>query len=466
MLDLLSSLSGARVLVIGDVMLDRYIEGAVNRISPEAPVPVLNVSHETSAPGGAANVAANLAALGAHAILVSVVGADPAGHELRAMMKRYTRIESMLLVDPERTTTVKTRCIAGQHILRIDSEKVEQISDDAARWVVQWAQEQTGKYDAVVFSDYAKGVLVGPHPFRYQAALDLAPPVIVDPKDTDYSRYGRVDLITPNAAELAAATGMRTDTFDEILVAATAGGFVGKILVTRGAQGMVLVDEYGHMTDIPANPVSIADITGAGDTVVAVMGACAAVGADWEQAARLANVAARVVVQKIGTTVARPDEIRAEIERIPWLASEESVADKVARWRREGQSIGFTNGCFDLLHAGHIHLLREARKQCDRLVVAVNTDDSISGIKGDGRPVENVRDRADKLAPYADQVCVFPHATPESMVRQIRPDVLFKGAEYELCAIAGAEHAGRVVLIPMMEGKGTTDTIEKIKGDA
>ncbi len=472
------SLRRASVLVVGDAMLDRYVYGTVRRISPEAPVPVLAVEREVAMPGGAGNVVRNLTALGAAVAFVSVVGDDQAGSDLTGLIGGQPGVEPWLLVQGGRHTTTKTRFIAtGQHMLRADQEVAQPIHPRLADRMVKIAGDAVAATTVLVLSDYGKGVLDGGTAKRLiDSAHAAGRPVVVDPKGRDYSRYAGADIITPNRAELAEATGMPVDSEEAILAAMRVlkqtHGF-GAVLVTRSEDGMTLLEDSG-VHHFPAEAEEVHDVSGAGDTVVSTLSAGLAAGLALPVAARLANIAAGIVVGKVGTAVAREEELLEALtpERgaLRKVMNRSAALEQVERWRRRGWRIGFTNGCFDLLHPGHVHLLEQARSWCDRLVVGLNTDASVKRLKGPARPIQSEAARAAVLASLATVDCVtlFDEDTPVELIRELRPDVLVKGADYTVEQVVGGnivlDYGGQVKLAALLPGNSTTATVARIKG--
>ena len=471
-------LSRTSVLVIGDVMLDRYAYGEVTRISPEAPVPILTVERETAMPGGAGNVVRNLTALNCAVAFIGVVGDDQAGSDLTGLVGGQPGVEPWLLVQSGRATTVKTRYIAnGQHVLRADNEDARPIPDKLAERLLRIARDGMAATSITVLSDYKKGMLVGPVARQLiDAAHNAGRRVIVDPKGPDYSRYAGADIITPNRRELSEATGMPVDSEAAIVDAAAAlrrAYRFGAVLVTRSEDGMTLLDQAGTH-HFPAEAKEVFDVSGAGDTVVATLAAGLAGGLALPVAARLANVAAGVVVGKIGTAIAREAELLAAISpqggALRKVVTRETAAEQVERWRRKNYRTGFTNGCFDLLHPGHVHLLEEARGACDRLVVGLNSDASVRRLKGPARPVQPEAARAAVLASLAavDLVCVFDEDTPLELLKAIRPELLVKGADYAIQDVVGADlvagWGGKVMLAQLLAGHSTTATVARLRG--
>jgi D-beta-D-heptose 7-phosphate kinase/D-beta-D-heptose 1-phosphate adenosyltransferase len=472
------ALKRASVLVVGDAMLDRYVYGAVRRISPEAPVPVLAVEREVAMPGGAGNVVRNLTAVGAAVAFVSVVGDDQAGSDLTGLIGGQPGVEPWLLVQGGRHTTTKTRFIAnGQHMLRADQEVVQGIHPRLADRMVKIAADAVAATTVLVLSDYGKGVLDGATARRLiDAAHAAGRRVVVDPKGRDYARYAGADIVTPNRGELAEATGLAVDTEEGILAAMralqAAHGF-GAVLVTRSEDGMTLLDGE-RMHHFPAEAAEVHDVSGAGDTVVATLAAALAAGVALPVAARVANIAAGIVVGKVGTAVAREEELLEALtpERgaLRKVMSRAAAQEQVERWHRRGWRVGFTNGCFDLLHPGHVHLLEQARSWCDRLVVGLNADASVKRLKGAARPIQAEAARAAVLASLATVDCVtlFDEDTPAELIRALRPDVLVKGADYTVEQVVGGDvvldYGGQVRLAELLPGNSTTATVARIRG--
>ncbi len=464
------------VLVVGDVMLDRYVYGQVERISPEAPVPILAIDRELAIPGGAGNVVRNLTALGAAVAFISVVGDDQAGSDLTALIGGQPNIEPWLLVQGGRITTLKTRYLsAGQQLLRADREETSPVQPRLAERLLRIARDAMAATSITVLSDYQKGLMTGELPtLLIAAAREAGRPIIVDPKGPDYARYAGADVVMPNRTDLAEATGMRVDTEAAIVAAATAlrqrHGF-GAVLVTRGNDGMTLLDNSGAL-HFPAEAAEVFDIAGAGDTVAATLAAGLAARLDLPVAVRLANIAAGIVVGKVGTAVAREADLVAALSPLGGtlrkIASREAAIEHVQRWHHKGWRVGFTNGCFDLLHPGHLRLLEEAREACDRLVVGLNSDAGVRRLKGAGRPVQPEAARAAMLASLAsvDLVTVFDEDTPEAVITALHPDLLVKGANYALDQVIGGDlvrgWGGRVVLVDLVTGHSTTATVERI----
>jgi D-beta-D-heptose 7-phosphate kinase/D-beta-D-heptose 1-phosphate adenosyltransferase len=479
----LAALSEQTVLCIGDLMLDEFVYGDVTRISPEAPTPVIAVKRSELMVGGAGNVARNLVALGTRCIFVGVVGDDQAGNALTEAFTAHPLIEFHLVVDAKRQTTRKVRFVSehhSTHLLRADWEAGSVVDSGSEDALLGHAIKAMPRVGAVVLSDYAKGALT---PRVIGAVIGAAnkagKPVVVDPKGRDYSIYRGATLITPNRQELADVTRSAARSDDEIVIAAAAlRGAVDAqaVLVTRSEEGMTLVGE-GVPIHVPAYPVRVRDVSGAGDTVVAVISAMLAMGADFESAMRAANAAGAVVVGKRGTATLSVAELRSRILPASTLAPEEKIVfdwtlldEHLAEWRKSGLRIGFTNGCFDLLHPGHVRLLAGARAACDRLVLGLNGDASVTRLKGPGRPVQPVQARAEVLAALeaVDLVVVFDEDTPEKLIARVKPSVLVKGSDYTREQVVGREIVeaigGQIVLIDLVPGHSTTAMVERTRG--
>jgi D-beta-D-heptose 7-phosphate kinase/D-beta-D-heptose 1-phosphate adenosyltransferase len=474
----IEAFSRSTVLCVGDLMLDRFVYGGVTRISPEAPIPVIRVEDERAMLGGAGNVVHNLVTLGARCTFVSVIGADPEGHELAAMVGAEGGVEAYLLTEPDRPSTVKTRYIAGgQQLLRADRETDRPLSEAVANDLTRAACDAVDACDAVILSDYGKGVISDSLAAALiERARAAGKPVVVDPKGTDFGCYRGASVVTPNRHELAAASGMATASDDDVVAAARklideCG--VEAILVTRGQDGMSLVTA-GDANHVSALAREVFDVSGAGDTVVAVFAAAIGAGVPRLDAVALANVAAGIVVGRLGTAAVFGAELLSALHTSDVLSSDAKVApaalalDKVSQWRQRGERIAFTNGCFDLLHPGHLSLLRQAAAQADRLVVGLNSDASAGRLKGPDRPVQGEAARALVLASLeaVDLVVIFDDDTPLALIEALRPEILVKGADYKLENVVGAElvqgYGGAVVLAKLEPGFSTTETIARL----
>ncbi len=476
---LVGAMGTVTVLCIGDVMLDRFIYGHVERISPEAPIPVLRVGGETVMLGGAGNVAANLAGLGAGCRFVAAIGDDRAGAQVTELVTAGLGRADGLVVEPGRQTSIKSRFVAGgQQLLRTDRETTAPVAAATAAGLLAAVEAALPHCAAVVLSDYAKGVLA---PGVIRGVLDAAHsagrPVVADPKGPDFARYRGATVLTPNRKELAEATGVATADDAQVERAARrllAEAAVMAVVATRGERGMSVVPGDGPALHLHGEAREVFDVSGAGDTVAATIAAALGAGASLPDAARLANLAGGIVVGRVGTAPIRADDLSAAVRHQRWARGEAKVLDtapaleRVRRWRAEGRRVGFTNGCFDLLHPGHLSLLHQARAACDRLIVGLNTDASVRRLKGDGRPVQDETARAAVLAALevVDLVVPFADDTPLRLIETLRPDVLVKGADYTVDRVVGADlvqgYGGCVVLARLAPGHSTTATIQRL----
>ncbi len=480
-LRLLKGFHRARVLVIGDVMLDRFVYGAVERISPEAPIPVVRVERTADMPGGAANVARNLADLGGRVILVGVVGGDPTADDLSERIAALPTIEARLIADHSRPTSLKTRYVAdGQQVMRADRESCEPVSPTVARRLAEALEAAVAEADIVVLSDYAKGVLTDDVTrAAIEAARRAGKRVIVDPKSKQLAKYRGASVITPNRLELKEASGQECATPAQ--VAAAGRRFLDErlcesLVVTLGKDGMSVIEGDEAAFYLPTAARQVFDVSGAGDTVVAALALGLAAGGDLVEAAHLANVAAGLVVAKRGTATVTTGEIMGALAPggtdPSKLFSLDTVRSMVRAWRSDGLKVAFTNGCFDLLHPGHISLLDQARHAADRLVVGINADISVSRLKGPNRPVQSEVARAIVLSAIksVDAVVIFTEDTPLELIEMLEPDVLVKGADYTLETVVGAQfvrgRGGRVVLVELLGGYSTTETVRRVAGTA
>ena len=467
---LLCSLQAKKVLVVGDVMLDRFVDGTVTRISPEAPVPILSQSRVSQMPGGAANVACNLAQMGLNVHLIGICGDDDAGKSLHDELAKLPAIRFDPVTIVDRPTSLKTRFRAdSQQILRVDDEVTGDIDAAAAERISKCALPAIQNADLVVLSDYAKGAL--PHLLLKKItahAKTKGKMIIADPKRTDFSVYSGVDLLTPNLAELQNTTDHVLSSIETIGKTATALAkefSIGSILTTMSARGMMLSKADGTQFHDPASARDIFDVSGAGDTVVAMIAGGLIAGADLEDAVRLANHAASVAVGKSGTAIVAPGEILAHLAGTPPPTDWPSIAMQCTNWRAAGQKIVFTNGCFDLLHPGHIHLLREAARNGDKLVVGLNGDASVRRLKGAGRPHQSAELRSAVLAalPFVDAVAVFDEGTPFDLIATLQPDIIVKGGDYNADEVVGADivaaRGGQVLIISTLDGHATSKLI-------
>lgn len=476
---LVEKLSTAKIVLVGDIMHDRFIYGAVQRISPEAPIPVLQMTRETDTLGGAGNVLRNLSALSAECCFLTVLGDDGPGHTVTSIVAEMPHCEPHLLVERDRITTVKTRFVAGiQQLLRVDAENIAPIAPQTADDLVSRALGALADAKVLVLSDYGKGVLTDDVlKSLISAARGAGAIVVVDPKGRDYSRYDGATIVTPNRAELAEATGLPVHDADSCVAAAKAllaRCGLAAVLVTRSQDGMTLVRRDGEPVHLPTKARDVFDVSGAGDTVVATLAAALAAGVEMADACALSNAAAGVVVGKIGTAACSSAELAAALQGEVFAQGESKVLgrtallEQVATWRARGLKIGFTNGCFDLIHPGHVSLLTQAKAACDKLVVGLNTDASVRKLKGETRPVQSESARALVLASMAavDAVTLFGEDTPLALIEAILPDVLVKGADYTVETVVGHQvvlaNGGRVMLAELTAGQSTSNIVAKI----
>ncbi|WP_370277015.1 bifunctional D-glycero-beta-D-manno-heptose-7-phosphate kinase/D-glycero-beta-D-manno-heptose 1-phosphate adenylyltransferase HldE [Pontibacterium sp.] len=464
-----------RVLVIGDLMLDRYWHGDTSRISPEAPVPVVKVGSQEDRPGGAANVALNVRALGAPASLIGLVGADDAGRALEKQLSSAGIYCDFAVTEDEPTVTKLRVLSRHQQLIRLDFE--EAFHRDHSQAIAQRMSNLINHTDVVIISDYAKGTLSSVEQL-INTARNAGKVVLVDPKGTDFQRYAGATLLTPNLSEFEAVVG-HCSCERELVKRGQA--LIEKLqlealLVTRSEQGMTLIRPGLEEIHYPARAREVYDVTGAGDTVISTLAAALASGETMATSVALANIAAGIVVAKLGTAAISAPELRrkvmAEQGAEQGVVAEDQLMIALEEARTEGESIVFTNGCFDILHAGHVGYLEEARSKGDRLVLAVNSDDSVRRLKGDGRPINPVERRMAVLAGLAavDWVIPFDEDTPERIIRAVKPDVLVKGGDYTVETVVGAEfvqsYGGRVELMPFLDACSTTLIVDKIKADA
>lgn len=471
----LNKIEKKNILVIGDVMLDTYYSGEVKRISPEAPVPVFRKKTERSVLGGAANVAANLAAVGQNVSIMAIVGNDDAGRRLKTAFATAD-IKTDLLITLNRDTTVKTRLLAdsGQQVIRLDVEDTELLQEEQCMQMLERLKDKIDAFDMILLSDYRKGLLTYE---LTQGVLQLAKtkdiPVIIDVKDPDVRKYKGAYLLKPNIKELRDLTGMPASDDREIIEASDALREMccaRYVLTTCGARGMVLVGDGGPYF-IDAVGQEVFDVTGAGDTTIAYLAACIVNNFNIRDGVEVANIAAGIQVSKVGTSPVYWKEIREclsdQKEGFMYKLLDENAV-RSFRKDHQGQKVVFTNGCFDILHIGHVRYLQEAAKLGDILMIGLNSDESVKRLKGEGRPINHVTDRAGLLCALGvvDYVVIFGEDTPYDLIAKIQPDILVKGGDYHHDEVIGTDiveaRGGKLVLIPFVEGKSTTGIIKKI----
>ncbi len=467
-----------RLLVIGDLILDEYIWGAINRISPEAPVPILETKSENLALGGAANVANNLVALGCEVHLVGAIGKDEKGERLLSLISGQGINTEGIFRFVHRPTTSKIRIIAhNQQVLRIDKEDNRPITEETESKFVQHINKILPEMDCIICSDYHKGVLTE-KVFKaiIHRAKNSKKRVLVDPKSSDFTLYKGATLVTPNQREVEQAVPIKIqdrndlDRAAEYLLNLT---HAEVLLITRGKDGMMLYQNKEEPVDIDTQAKEVFDVTGAGDTVVSVLGMALAIGFNYKDSAWLSNMAASIVVGKVGTATVTLNEIneylQEEMLRTSHTILKLEELKKIASLAKStGKTIVFTNGCFDIIHGGHIEFLQKAKALGDLLVVGLNSDDSVRELKGEGRPIKSERERANIISAlkYVDYITIFDDDTPEEVIREMRPDILVKGDDYKMDEVVGREivegYGARVELIPIVHGLSTTRTVEKI----
>ncbi|WP_412546646.1 D-glycero-beta-D-manno-heptose-7-phosphate kinase [Maricaulis sp. MIT060901] len=470
---------GRKLVVFGDVMLDRYTFGDSTRISPEAPAPVFKAERVDAMIGGAGNVARNIVSLGGKAVLIGAIGADAAGRELQAAIEAEDGLSAALAINPDMRTAVKNRYVAkNQQMLRVDEEDVGDQPDSVVADMMSSLATALDGASALVISDYAKGVLTEDAIARACAiANDRNLPVVVDPKARDLSRYRGATVVTPNAKETEEATGLScvSDAGAEAAARAIAQQ-VGcpMVVVTRGPQGMTVRNADDGITHLPTAAQEVFDVSGAGDTVVAALALGLGSGLAVEDAAELANRAAGVVVAKVGTATASAAELHIAMHGTApdgrLTVSLDGAVAATRAWQAQGQSVVFSNGCFDLLHPGHVSLLAFAREQGDKLIVAINSDASVKRLKGPSRPVQDEDSRALVMEAlrFVDLVVIFNEDTPLEAITAIQPDVLVKGADYKPGDVVGGDvvtgRGGRIALAPLVDGQSTTAAIARANG--
>jgi len=463
------------ILVVGDLMIDHYLWGSCERISPEAPVQVVDIAKETTVLGGAGNVINNLKALGALVSVAGVIGDDANGKELTSMLQSIDVQTRQLIVQKDRKTSKKSRVIAvSQQILRYDKESKEDISEESEHRIIGSIETEIQSYDAIILSDYGKGVLT--HTLCQQIitlAKEQNVKVLVDPKGSDFSKYEGAYLLTPNKKEAILATGIEIvdeSSLEKALLQLKATCKLDISLITLSEDGIAIYDT--ELKKFPTVAKEVFDVTGAGDTVIASIAFALSAGKSIEETAAFANLAAGVVVGKIGSATVTIDEIEeyeASLHKSTsdaHIKSFEEIEKIVQRYKAQGKKVVFTNGCFDILHVGHVKYLQEAKSFGDVLIVGLNSDASVSRLKGPTRPVNPAQDRAYLLAALeaVDFVVPFEDDTPYELIKMVAPDVLVKGGDYEGKEVVGTEFARELKLVAFVDGKSTTKTIEKIQG--
>lgn len=479
---LLAAIQNRRAIVLGDLLYDSFVYGDTHRISREAPVPILSEKRRTAMLGGAGNLARNLSSLGAKVRLISVAGTDAEGEAAIDLVKAASGDAEGVLRTPERPTPSKIRYVSNnQQMFCVDRDPVEAIQPHTVTDLLNHIKKALEESDILIVSDYGRGVVTRD---LVQAAIALAreagKPVSVDPRGHDYSRYDGASIIKPNAGELEAETGIRVSSDEDAATALRALkaqlSRTQAVMVTRGGAGMTLLDETGALHHHRSRSRDVYDVSGAGDTALAGLSLAMAAGASLKDAMEFADLAAGVAVGKPGTATVSPEEIldAAQVgEEAPdWrVMSRPAMAELSEDWRNSGLKVGFTNGCFDLLHPGHLSVLRHAASVCDRLIVGLNADASVKRLKGENRPINDQATRATMLASLemVDRVVIFDEDTPAELISEIRPHVMIKGADYVADELPGADYmrqsGGEIVLAPLMDGLSTTNIVNRLRQD-
>jgi len=473
-----NALTKAKVLCVGDVMLDRFVYGDIRRISPEAPIPIFNIGSDKLMLGGAGNVTCNLSGLGAKTRFITVVGNDLAGTDIKKLISNVPNTKTTLITEKKRRTSIKTRYVAsGQQMMRTDDETIAPIEEKTKQRLINLVESALNNNTAVILADYAKGVLT---PDITKAIIRRAKkakiPVIVDPQGTDYKHYKGADIITPNRKELSLATGMQTNSDKAIIAAARkliSENGIKSILATRSSDGMSLID-VNRFNSFKAESQEVFDVSGAGDTVAAAIGASLSAGINLKQAVRLANTSAGVVVAKAGTAAVHASEIIEALHNRDFPETDGKIItikmalNRAENWRSKNYKIGFTNGCFDLLHPGHISTIANAKAACDKLIVGLNSDASINRLKGSKRPIQSEITRAKILSSLekVDAVVIFSGNTPIKLINSLKPEIFIKGADYRISNLPEAKivkaYGGKIILAEFKNGYSTSATISKL----
>lgn len=482
LLDKIEKFHETHIVCLGDIMLDIFSYGTVDRISPEAPIPVLHIKQEIETIGGAGNVARNLSSLGANCDAIGIVGTDVAAQKIKDLIEAIKRVDSHLISDPDFETIQKNRFVSNaQQLLRVDRERKNcHLAEHLHQDILRKLEKRLLENSVLILSDYNKGVFT---PESLQNIIELAQkknvPVIVDPKGNDFSIYKGATVLTPNKHELEQAAHQELKTHNDII---TFGKKLIKkcalkaLLVTLGKEGMLLLtDQKDGVEYLPASAREVFDVSGAGDTVIATFAAALGAGASFQEAMTLANAAGGIVVGKVGTATVHQDELLSKVKENEEscykskIVNASQALEKIKAWREQGKTIGFTNGCFDLLHPGHISLISQSKSLCNKLIVALNSDSSIKNIKGEERPIQNETARTTVMASLSDVdlVVLFSEDTPLSLIEEFKPDVLVKGGDYTIDSVVGAKevnsYGGKVFLADLKEGHGTSLLIEKMK---
>lgn len=470
----MSNPSNKKVICIGDYMVDHFIYGNVSRISPEAPIPVLHQTSEFFTLGGTGNVVRNLNALGVSCQVLGIISNENSGAKAKELFEELSDVKLDLLIEASWSTPHKTRLSSnGQQLLRLDLEKENKLTKELEDKLLGKLEGSILRASLIILSDYNKGTLTDS---LCQRVISLAKkyhvPVIVDPKGRDFTKYTGASIVTPNYNELKVACGKDPESLEDIDLEARRlleAFNLNAMIVTLGARGMLVCEKDRPFAHIPTQARDVYDVSGAGDTVIAGLATYLSEGKSLLEAAQFANKAAGIVVGKIGTAVVRRDEVESTQDIDEKIMSLSSAAEKASLWKKQNKTVGFTNGCFDLLHMGHLHLLKQARLQCDKLIVAVNSDASVKRLKGEQRPIQSEYVRAHVLAALeiVDAVVVFEEDTPIRCIQHILPDVLIKGADYQIHQVVGGDivenNGGKIFLAELKDGFSTTNTVNRLR---
>ena len=476
--NILNSIQTKKVLVLGDIMLDQYIFGSVERISPEAPIPIININKTKYLTGGAGNVLKNLNSLNIKASFISIIGNDIAGKTLKKNIEKLKNVEYALLIDKNRKTTCKTRYMSdGQQLFRADDETIDAIDQTMKKKIFKYFQLFIKQTDIIIFSDYGKGIFLD-NAFcqkLIKAALKKNKKIIVDPKGNNFEKYKGVFFITPNSKEAFKAT--KINPIDNNLAEKCGRIIINNkwsenVLLTKGANGLSIIQN--NRTDhIKSNTEEVFDVTGAGDTVISLFSAAISAGNNYIDSAHFANIGASIVVKKLGTASLTDKELFKSIEsKKPYkILNKDNIKNTVKNWKDNKIKVGFTNGCFDLIHSGHIDMFLKAAEACDRLIIGINSDKSIKRLKGSQRPILDLEARQKIISSLdmVDAVIFFEEDTPLKLIKTIKPDILFKGADYKLDEIVGAEYVknigGKTIRIKLTKNQSTTRLIKMLNGN-
>ncbi len=472
--------NNGKVLCVGDLILDHYVHGNIDRISPEAPIPVLKADDRNyNILGGCGNVAKNICSANSKCHLISIVGNDSDGLKIREIIKEIKNLTFNLIIDKNRCTTKKTRYVCeNQQILRVDNEIESPISKVLETKIIKLLKNKINDYDVIVLSDYNKGVLTDTLIKKIiKIAQHFKKILIVDPKKKDFSVYAGATFITPNFKELKSAVNtfdINSKSNDDNLVKKLSKQIINKfkfkaVITTRSSDGISVVTDVGSFFHLPSEAKEVFDVSGAGDTVLAYLSTSISKGKSLESSVKISNIAAGLAVGKFGTSVVSIGEVDniKQIKNIKVVTNQN--LSKALKDYDSNKIIGFTNGCFDLLHTGHISYLKSAKQKCDILILGLNSDESIRKLKGKDRPIVELKDRVEILSsfPFIDKIVVFDEVTPIKLIKRIKPNIIFKGKDYKKQDVVGFRESkkwqGRVILIDFIKNKSTTNLIERIK---